>query len=407
MNTAAELRKQIESALAERIPAALSMRPATVPESVSCGIAEVDAVLGGGLPLGGISELTGSASSGRTTLAWATLAGITLEGGCGAYVDASDSFDPLSASALGVDLRRLLWVRTAGAPATRAVTRSGVGAGAVQATVAGSSPLPATVPALPATQEGTQEKTGFDRGWFHPRAEAIGLDRAVSQLFSGRETSGNPPSAPRDFTPRCSESIRRKRIESIVFMPRAGLSHNTADHASRGRMESKPWARLDRALRATDLLLNAGGFRVVVLDMGDVSPEYARRVPLATWYRFRLQVEKSQTLFLLLTRVACANSCAAVSLHCEAPQAEWGQVAESSPSLLTGMRYSVSIERNRAAGALRSAGDGLPHKTSGEQPLLDPDPYRKKPAAAIPHYAKSTRSASAQVSWSSTALWSR
>jgi hypothetical protein len=198
------------------------------------------------------------------------------------------------------------------------------------------------------------------------------------------ERHGNPPSEPRDFTPRCSESIRRKRIEPIVFTPQAELSRSTAIPAQHWRMESKPWGRLDRALRATDLLLNAGGFRVVVLDMGDVSPEYARRVPLATWYRFRLQVEKSQTLFLLLTQVACANSCATVSLHCEAPQAEWGQAAENSPSLLTGMRYSASIERTRAV-----------------------DPYRKKPAAP---YAKSARSggpASAQVSWSSTTLWSR
>jgi hypothetical protein len=45
MNTAAELRKQIEAALAERIPAALSIHPATAPELVSCGIAEVDAAL--------------------------------------------------------------------------------------------------------------------------------------------------------------------------------------------------------------------------------------------------------------------------------------------------------------------------------------------------------------------------
>jgi len=370
MSTAAELRKQIESALAERIPAALSIRPATVPELVSCGIAEVDAVLGGGLPLGGISELTGAVSSGRTTLAWATLAGITLEGGCGAYVDVSDSFDPLSASALGADLRRLLWVRAGEA-----------------ATVVGSSPLPTTVPAPPMIQDVIQEKTGFGRGWCHPRTEVIGVDRAVSRLFGCHEASGNPPSEPRDFTPRCSESIRRKRIEPIVFMPQAELSRSTVIPAQHWHMESKPWGRLDRALRATDLLLNAGGFRVVVLDMGDVSPEYARRVPLATWYRFRLQVEKSQTLFLLLTQVACANSCATVLLHCEAPQTEWGQAAESSPSLLTGMRYSVSIERNRAG-----------------------DPYRKKPAAALPHYAKSTRSgdsASAQVSWSSTTLWSR
>lgn len=385
MYTAAELRKQIESTLAERIPAALSIRPATAPELVSCGITEVDAVLGGGLPLGGISELTGAASSGRTTLAWATLVSITVEGGCGAYVDVSDSFDPLSASALGVDLRRLLWVRAGQA-----------------GTAVAASPLAATA-APPATQDTIQQKTGFGRGGCHPRSEAIGVDHAVSRLFNGHETDGNPPSEPRDFTPRCSESIRRKRIEPVVFAPRAGLSRGTAIHVQRGTREHKPWERLDRALRATDLLLNAGGFRVVVLDLGDVSPEYVRRVPLATWYRFRLQVEKSQTLFLLLTQVACANSCAAVSLHCETPHAEWRQAAEGGPSLLTGVRHGVSIARNRAAGALRSAGEGL-------QLSLDPDPYRKKPAAFSPHYAKSACSGdpkSAQASWNSATLWSR
>jgi recombination protein RecA len=173
----------------------------------------------------------------------------------------------------------------------------------------------------------------------------------------------------------------------MVFTPQAVLSRGTAVHVQRGRTERKPWERLDRALRATDLLLNAGGFRVVVLDLGDVSPEYARRVPLATWYRFRLQVEKSQTLFLLLTQVACANSCAAVSLHCGAPQAEWRQAAENSPSLLTGLRYGVSIARNRAV-----------------------DPYRKKPAASSTHYAKSACSGdptSVQASWNSAILWSR
>ena len=121
--------------------------------------------------------------------------------------------------------------------------------------------------------------------------------------------------------------------------------------AQRDRVDQKPWGRLDRALRATDLLLSAGGFRVVVLDMGDLSPEYARRVPLATWYRFRLQAEKSQALFLLLTQAACANSCAAVSLYCEEPQAEWKQAAENSPALLTGVRHGVSILRNRAVDA--------------------------------------------------------
>ena len=57
-----------------------------------------------------------------------------------------------------------------------------------------------------------------------------------------------------------------------------------------------------------DLLLNAGGWSAVVLDMGDLPPEQARRVPLATWYRFRLQAEKSRALLLLLTPMACATA---------------------------------------------------------------------------------------------------
>jgi hypothetical protein len=48
MNTAMQLRRQIESALAERIPAALSFRQPVAPELLSCGLSEVDAVLGGG-----------------------------------------------------------------------------------------------------------------------------------------------------------------------------------------------------------------------------------------------------------------------------------------------------------------------------------------------------------------------
>ena len=86
MNTAAELRNQIESTLSSRIPGALSFRPQATPELLSCGVAEVDGVLGGGLPLGAITELTGSHSSGRTTLVLATLAKVTRQGESCAYV---------------------------------------------------------------------------------------------------------------------------------------------------------------------------------------------------------------------------------------------------------------------------------------------------------------------------------
>jgi hypothetical protein len=104
-------------------------------------------------------------------------------------------------------------------------------------------------------------------------------------------------------------------------------------------------------LRATDLLLNAGGFRVIVLDMGDVRAEQVRRVPLASWYRYRLQAEKSQALFLLLAQTTCANSCASVVLHCTEADEQW-EYATGNPNglpLLTGLQYGVSADRKRAS----------------------------------------------------------
>ena len=394
-----------------------------MPELISCGIAQVDAALGGGLPLGGISELAGTASSGRTTLAWATVAAITQGGGFGAYVDASDAFDPLSAAALGVELSRLLWVR-AGGSAAPAVTS--------QKFIARTPTTPAKRVTAACVETGSHgEMSSLGRGGHHPRAEAIGVDRAVSRLFNGgREVHPpqNLPSEPRDFTPRCAESIRRKRIEPVLFTSPAGLAGNTAtaaQHLQQGRRPStstwangthvnRPgWGCLDRVLRATDLLLSAGGFRVVVLDLGDVSPEYARRVPLATWYRFRLQAEKTQAVLLLLTQASCAHSCAAVSLHCDEPQAEWSQAAENSSALLTGVRHSVSIWRNRAA-------DSYHKKPVASAPCYQPQPANSGLAGGLqakrapgeaststPHYEKGAHSASGQVCWTSTTLWSR
>ena len=57
---------------------------------------------------------------------------------------------------------------------------------------------------------------------------------------------------------------------------------------------SKPWARIEQALRVTDLLLQAGGFSAIVLDMAGIAPEHVSRVPLATWFRYRAAAERTQ-----------------------------------------------------------------------------------------------------------------
>jgi len=72
---------------------------------------EIDALLGGGFPAGYLSEVTGPASSGRTSLLLALLARATRSGACVAMVDRADAFDPPSAAARGVVLDHVLWVR--------------------------------------------------------------------------------------------------------------------------------------------------------------------------------------------------------------------------------------------------------------------------------------------------------
>ena len=106
----AALRQEIESSLASRIPAALSPQAVQAPRLLPIGNEAVNALLGGGLPIGGICEFTGPASAGRTSLALSVLSAATVDSAC-AYIDVSDSLDARSAAAAGVRLKNLLWVR--------------------------------------------------------------------------------------------------------------------------------------------------------------------------------------------------------------------------------------------------------------------------------------------------------
>ncbi len=80
--------------------------------------------------------------------------------------------------------------------------------------------------------------------------------------------------------------------------------------------QEKPWDQLDRALRATDLVLQSGGFRVIILDLASVEPNQALRIPSATWFRYRRAAQESDAILLLLpenrapdqVRPACSNA---------------------------------------------------------------------------------------------------
>ena len=95
----------------------LEVRPA--PEMVPFGIPSLDA-LTGGVPRGALTEMVGPTSSGRTSVMMALMAEVTRRQEVCAIVDVTDSFDPASAKAAGVDLRRgcfvVVFVRGANGP---------------------------------------------------------------------------------------------------------------------------------------------------------------------------------------------------------------------------------------------------------------------------------------------------
>ena len=267
----ADLRAHIESSLGEQLastlllPAAASERAA--PLTVPFGIAALDE-LTGGLPRGALTELAGPASSGRTGVMLSALAAATRRHEVCALVDASDSFDPASAAAAGVNLERLLWVRCDSRPSTRA-----------------------------------KAKRSFP----------------------------NPGPA------------------------RDGFAYSSA---------------LEQVLKVTDLLLQAGGFGMVVLDLGDIPADSARRVPLTSWFRFRRAVEPTATVLLLIEREPCAKTCASLVLRLQAEvvcasdssvsavKGSTGDFARARPylpqrnavshaALLRGMRFRAKAERTR------------------------------------------------------------
>lgn len=210
MPSSAALRQQIESDFQHRYPSALTPAVRGIQDVSATGIAQIDKLLDGGLPIGAISEITGSASSGRTTIALAFLARRTQDGGSCAWIDANDNLDPESAAANGVSLNNLLWVRCRNAP-----------------------------------------------------------------------------------TEKPSHLIRRTLADK------------------------HPWTRLDQAIRATDLLLQAGGFAAIVLDLANEAIEHGRRIPLATWFRFRQTADRTRCSLIVLGKAAYAQSSASVVLECQ------------------------------------------------------------------------------------------
>jgi recombination protein RecA len=212
---------------------------------------------------------------------------------------------------VGVELSRLLWVRC-GLPDVSDIVPSSQPAFVLPDKYFVPPPI----------------KKGLHGGGFgsHPRNETRGLSVAVSELLrseTGASRHTEQDSAQVEETseaPSVFVSLRRKKVH----------------------LSTKPWSRIDQALRVADLLLQVGGFSAIVLDMCSIAPEDALRIPLATWFRYRAAAERTQTSILLLTQHPCAKSSAELLLRLEP-----GDVHHDGSTVLNGTEHRVEVARRR------------------------------------------------------------
>ena len=86
---------------------------------------------------------------------------------------------------------------------------------------------------------------------------------------------------------------------------------------------------LEHAFKATDLLLQAGGFGMVMLDLGNVPTRDARRIISSWWYRFRRTLEATPTVMVVIAEESCAKSCASLALELKQETGLWSSNSET------------------------------------------------------------------------------
>src|SRR5580692_1238013 len=126
--------------------------------------------------------------------------------------------------------------------------------------------------------------------------------------------------------------------------------HRGTEKNTNARQIEKP---VEQGLRVTDLLLQSGGFGLVIIDLGDTPLKMARRIPLTTWFRFQRAVEHTATVLFVVSQVPSARTCASLLLKVSGTKLSALSCqlsAETSPAhaqLLNGLQVQGELLRSR------------------------------------------------------------
>ncbi len=191
-----------------------------------------------------------------------------------------------------------------------------------------------------------------------------GLPRgAITEIF-GRASSGRTSF----MLSALAHATRHEEVCALVD------TSNSFDPKSATRAEINCerllWIRcannLEHAFKATDLLLQGGGFGLVLLDLGDVPADSAKRIISSWWYRFRRTLEPTPTALMVIAEESCVRSCAALALELTGEACLWSSTSEGPAKEGLVSSHSLSSFPTPATVAARRRPviqSSLPHST--------------------------------------------
>ena len=134
------------------------------------------------------------------------------------------------------------------------------------------------------------------------------------------------------------------------------------------------WA-VDRALKALNLVLQAGGFGVVAIDLADAPGTTLRRLPFTTWLRVQRAVEGRDTACVLVTPEPIARSAGGITLtlashtvwtgSCERPRVAGADVHLRVVSPRRRVGGEVMVMARAVEGGIEPMAAGLPNVAAG------------------------------------------
>jgi recombination protein RecA len=146
-----------------------------------------------------------------------------------------------------------------------------------------------------------------------------------------------------------SAAMAAVNFESLLWV-RCGVEKTAAErrkHKAHGASRGQSESNTEQALRVTDLLLQSGGFGMVLIDLGDVPLKMARRIPLTSWFRFQRAIEHTPTILFVITQAPCAQTCAALLLKLSAINSQPSTRIPSHAALLNDSKIEAEILRSR------------------------------------------------------------